>query len=1011
MPLQKQNINVNFAQGLNTKTDPFQVPPGQFLSLQNSVFTKGNLLQKRNGYAQLTTLPDTTSSFVTTFNGNLTAIGTKLEAFSASSNTWANKGSIQPAQLSTLSLIRSNTSQSQVDSATAENGLICIVYTDQNPASLGSPIYKYAILESATGQNIVAPTVIIPATGTVTGSPRVFYVGKYFMIVFTNVISATPHLQYIAINSTIPTSVTANTDISAQYTPSTTVNFDGVVENNALYLAWNGSDGGGAIRMTYIDSTLTQHNTVVFTGRVATLMSVCVDTTNSTAIIYAAFYDLASTTGYVLAVNQQLNTVLAPTLVIPSGTILNIASTAQSGVCTVLYEVSNNYSYDSSIPTHFINSRTCTQGGSLGTATTIVRSVGLASKANIVGTTAYFLGIYFSVNQPTYFLIDGSGHVVAKLAYSNSGSYYTKGLPSMSVDGTTLQIPYLIKDLIEPVNKDQGAPASAAIYSQTGLNLVTINLEATKTSTSEIAQNLYLSGGFLWMYDGYAPVEQGFFVWPDNVEVTSSTTGGVMTAQQYFYQAIYEWTDNQGNIYRSAPSIPVSVTTTGSTSSVTINVPTLRLTYKTANPVKIVIFRWSAAQQTYYQVTSTASPVLNSTTTDSVSFVDTLADSSIIGNSIIYTTGGVVENIGPPACSDVSLFKSRLFLIDSEDDNILWYSKQVIESVPVEMSDLFTIFVAPTTGAQGSTSGMKCTAPLDDKLIIFKRDAIYYIAGNGPDNTGANNDFSEPVFITSTVGCSNKSSIVFMPQGLMFQSDKGIWLLDRSLQTSYIGAAVEAYNSSIVQSAINIPGTNQVRFTLSNGITLMYDYYYNQWGSFTGIPAISSTLYQNMHTYINSAGQLFQENPGSYLDGSTPVLMSFTTGWFNLAGLQGFQRAYFFYMLGTYASPHKLNVQIAYDFSIGPSQSSIIIPKNQTPAWGGDTLYGGSSAWGGVLQLEKERIFFEEGKCESFQISITEAFDSSYGVPAGAGLTISGLNIVAGLKKGYSPISAAQSVG
>ena len=136
---------------------------------------------------------------------------------------------------------------------------------------------------------------------------------------------------------------------------------------------------------------------------------------------------------------------------------------------------------------------------------------------------------------------------------------------------------------------------------------------------------------------------------------------------------------------------------------------------------------------------------------------------------------------------------------------------------------------------------------------------------------------------------------MFQPQGLMFQSDKGIWLLGRDLSTQYIGAPVEAYNDNTVVAAINVPGTNQVRFTLDNGITLMYDYYVGQWATFNNIPAISSTLYQSLHTYINANGQVFQENEGSYLDGSKPVLMSFQTSWIHLAGVQGYERFYPFY--------------------------------------------------------------------------------------------------------------------
>ena len=205
-----------------------------------------------------------------------------------------------------------------------------------------------------------------------------------------------------------------------------------------------------------------------------------------------------------------------------------------------------------------------------------------------------------------------------------------------------------------------------------------------------------------------------------------------------------------------------------------LDVPTLRLTYKIApNPVRIVGYRWSTAQQVYYQFTSVTNPTINDTTIDSVVITDTFSDAQILGNAILYTTGGVIEDIAAPASIASALFSNRLFLIDAEDQNLLWFSKQVIQNVPFEMSDLLTLYIAPTTGAQGSTGPMTALSAMDDKLIIFKKDAIYYINGSGPDNTGANSTFSDPVFITATVGCSNPNSIVLLPHGIMFQSDKG----------------------------------------------------------------------------------------------------------------------------------------------------------------------------------------------------------------------------------------------
>ncbi len=246
----------------------------------------------------------------------------------------------------------------------------------------------------------------------------------------------------------------------------------------------------------------------------------------------------------------------------------------------------------------------------------------------------------------------------------------------------------------------------------------------------------------------------------------------------------------------------------------------------------------------------------------------------------------------------------------------------------------------------------------------------------------------------------------------MFQSDKGIWLLARDLSTTYIGAPVERYNSNTVLSAVNVPGTNQVRFTLDNGVTLMYDYFFGQWGTFEGIPGISSTLFQSLHTYVNQYGLVFQETPGLYLDGTSPVCMSFLTGWMSLAGLQGYERAYYFYLLGEYLSPHKLSIGIAHDYNPAISQSVTISPDNYNPAYGSyPGVYGSEDPYGGNPTDEQWRVFLEKQKCQSFQLSLTESFDASYGTVAGAGFILSGLNLVVGAKKGYAAIKPSRSAG
>jgi hypothetical protein len=1024
--MSEQVINVNFAQGMDTKPDPWQLPVGKFQSLKNSVFTKTGLLAKRPGYQALTALP-ATSTYLTTLNKNLIAVNSTISAYDAPNLQWISKGQLQPCSLTVLPLIRNNLNQTQADTVIAPNGLACTVYSELNNSTT---VYKYAVADSVTGQNIIAPTLLVGTSGTVVGSPRVFQLGVYFILVYTVAISGSYYLQYIAVSVNNPVVVTGPVDLVGTYTPNAAADWDGVVTNNNLYIVFNTLAGGQAIKAVYISNLLSLSATHTLSAGIATIMSVTVDETNHpNPLIYANYYDSVSSTGYSVAVDTNLNVVMSATEIISSGTVANITAVAQGGVCSVFFEVAAAAAYTGGLLNNYVESLTVTPSmtpntpGTVGTPFTSIRSVGLASKAAIYQGVVYYLAIQSSTFQPTYFLINGSLStslnpiIVAKLAYQNGGSLYLNGLPYLGIYNTTLYCAYFFKDDVQALSvlSTPQMGSAGGIYSQTGINLASFDVNTQDIDTVNIASNLFITGGYLSQFDGYVPVESSFFLFPENVTAVASATSGSMAAAEYWYSVTYEWTDNQGYAYRSQPSIPTTVTLTSDT-SVTVNIPMLRLTSKTTNVVKIVIYRYSLLSGAYNQVTSITAPILNDTTVDSYAYTDTLADSSVIGNNILYTTGGVVPDTNGPACNGImTLFDTRLWLVDAEDPNLLWVSKQVIEGTTVEMSSYFTIYCAPNQGTVASTGPITALAPMDDKLIIFKENAIYYINGTGPDNLGTTQvgcplgQYSQPTFCTSVVGCTNQQSIVMTSMGLMFQSDKGIWLLSRDLQTSYIGSPVEAFNGATVNSANAIPGTNYVVFTLSTGQSLMYDYYVQQWGTFEGAPAVSSTLYQDLHTIVDQYGNISQATPGVYADIDNPVLMSFVTSWLNLAGLQGYERFYEFYMLANFLSPHSLLCQVAYDYNPSVSNSQLITPTPQRYSSPVPSPFGVPTPFGAPTSKEQYRVHAKKQLCESFQLAITEV--AVQGQPIGAGFTMSGIDLVVDIKKGYRPTKAASAVG
>ncbi len=329
MALNKQPVAINFARGLDTKSDPFQVPVGNFLSLTNSVFTASGRLTKRNGFRNITSLPNTDQTVLTTLNDNLIATGSHLYAFSKDTDMWLNQGLIQPVQLAVQSLVRSSTKQTGADSAVASNGLVCTAYMDTGVA-------YYQISDSTTGQQIRARTSL----GTASADPRVTILGPWFIVTYIIVIAATPTLKFVAIPTMDPTSPKAAITISANVN-SSTAGYDAKMYGNRLYVAWG--ESGSAVGIVFINQALVVSTVEVIAGNTADLVSITVD--EGTRYIWISYWEQSSGDGYSVAYNTQLNQLVTPTQIIAATQIAEITSLATLGVLTVFYQNINNYSY------------------------------------------------------------------------------------------------------------------------------------------------------------------------------------------------------------------------------------------------------------------------------------------------------------------------------------------------------------------------------------------------------------------------------------------------------------------------------------------------------------------------------------------------------------------------------------------------------------------------------------------------------------------------------------------
>jgi hypothetical protein len=158
----------------------------------------------------------------------------------------------------------------------------------------------------------------------------------------------------------------------------------------------------------------------------------------------------------------------------------------------------------------------------------------------------------------------------------------------------------------------------------------------------------------------------------------------------------------------------------------------------------------------------------------------------------------------------------------------------------------------------------------------------------------------------------------------MFQTNKGIYELNRGLQLSYIGAPVEDFNTETIVSADLIEDVNEVRFATASGSMLVYNYYFGQWSVFTGKDATDALLYKGIYYYSDASdGIVKYEDSTTYLDDSSFYSMKLKTGWIKLGGVQGFQRVKRISFLGEYYTPHNfvLKVRNGFDSDVVDTQT------------------------------------------------------------------------------------------
>jgi hypothetical protein len=974
MVLQKQLIQIPF-NGVQTKIDPKVAPLGTYETIDNFVMNRYPELVKRNGLGIIgeSTTPENIVAGYNYLNEVGVITDNSLYSYSESLDQFQLKGLTASPVINSSAVIANTYTQTVCDSAITTNSLIGAIWEDSRGG------VRCSIKDTDTGTFLVAD-YSLSTTGI---KPKVVAVG--ISLVFTWVENSTTELKiqkYRTNTNTFGTLDSVTTDLASSYTydiikslsnvfiVAATTNaapdvFYGYYWNVSTESVSNGGDG------LYVPTSLDITNS----GATPPTVSVATDTSNTYLVITWQNN------------SKEVYTKTFGTVLLAITSELQVASaTTDAGYAmgTCVDSSNNTYIYYSTYNTIHTSYR------ALVTTNITVPAVsynslfyyylGVASKAFFYSNNAYVVLAYTSSLQASYFGVRNDGACFGRLFSSLGGGNIAKA----NCVSSFYAVPDEDNTFSVALLKTTKVISSAnSFYSTTSVFTEKIFFTPNNIDNKMLGRLLNIAGGYLKQYDGSPTVfEQGFHLYPEAPTLAESNGSGSIANGTYSYVCVWEWVDNQGQVHRSNTSVPTIITTTGANDTVTVTVKTLPITNKETRfsdvrtPIVLAVYRTQTLGTTYYRVNQlTSEYVYNDPTAATIDFVDTKTDAQIASNSLLYTTGGVFANITLPSSNLMAVGKNRVFIAGTDTEpNRIYYSKEKEEGLAVEFSNELSVIVDSLGG------NISALAAMDDKLLIFKKSVIYFIAGQGQDKVG-NGSFTIPQLVSADCGCNTPQSIVLTGKGIMFQSQKGIYLVDRQLNVSYIGQSLDAITTNrptfFISSATNLPDQNLVYFTTNEGQTIVFDTYFEQWYTHTlPFTPVGSTVLNNTW-FVCSNTNMYQSDPDLVTDAGENITSLLRTNWISIGELEGFARIYNILILGDNASlDHQLVVNLYYDFEQYPRQTVSIIPNSLSGAtYGTDTPYGSGTPYGGAFDGTYQfMIRPQTQKCTSIKIEIFDQF-------------------------------------
>ena len=901
MSVRKDTITAQFRAGVNVGDDPKTVNQ-ELLKCENGYFDRMGAISKRTGYAAIGSV---TADILTKYKEKpVTISGSSVKIFDGTSFDTVD------------SLFFSNF---DVDVKRSESGNVFLCPTVEK---IGDVLYiGYSNLKlDASGNPKYYPTLATydETTGLLIdvqemengedSDPRYLRIASDGTDVYAFYIDSSDRISYHSASNL------------GAIDNSSTVVTTGVVRTTSFncFDCMALGDGSGSILFAFVDTSNDVRVTSMQSGS-----AVATDTITCTAANSIGLWKFASDQGMLLYCDggtvrsvgydgdcSVTSTDVAVTTGLANPPINMTGVPVTAGTARVFLTLRGTATGETKV----VKSTYTDSGPSYGSVTDVVYRVTMASQPIVISDKAHIIVHYKSLAasgeqsaQSMYCVVNENGQPVGKYLVGNAGpvntpTEYVYGVMSHTLEsGSDWLIGALVRTS-SSTNAWSGAGRTKYIFNDIGFSLVTMSDADPKIECLEQNGLLLIPNSCPWQMDGQEVVEQGYIQYPEGLSAAIAGAGALTEDSTYGYRACYEWQDAQGNTHLSAASPTLSVTLAVGEDEITVTVPTLTLTRR--SNVKIVLYRTVTNGDIYYRHMVKDNDPLDET----VSFNDKSADSALSGKALLYTTGNLADNIQPGQYWLHCLHQERVFYVPAENSSTrVYYSKKIFPMEGIPHTDLFYIEV-PVEGGE-----ITALASFMGQLLIFKEEMIYAASGAGYTDDMQGENYSKPFQISRDVGCISHKSICKIDKGVLFETSRGICLLDQTFRTSRTGERVRYLTDNYtISKGIVHQGMGSVIF-FTDGPAIVYSYLFDQWSTFTEHEATDAVRCDGTLYWHDGTDDEIRVGSSDYLDDGSSIIMTLETGWIALAELGGAFRVDRVWPIGQNISSHILNIQTAVD--------------------------------------------------------------------------------------------------